>query len=316
MPRRPGNKKVRAYVFQCRDLPAADSDGTSDPFLEFIDSDKPQRTVVVNDNLNPIYYSAIEMMYEANSNEELPPFIIDCYDEDETLVGKNDADFLARATIYYKDAIEKLALTEEDTVPRPAWFPLRFSPKGPVSGEVLISFAVVDDDFSFNKTLDYVHLDEEVDMEEFQVSMNILGMRGLQSPGLLPVKKAFVNFNLKGLVPPMIGTNLRNLKSVAKAPGANPTINTLMKFDVPLPTDELFCPRLSCQVYDTVFAGFSQPIIGNFTIPIGELMIALKLERTTEIKALRTVVDTLGKVARGEARDSLLAKSMRSMVKA
>ena len=146
--------------------------------------------------------------------------------------------------------------------------------------------------------------------------MNILGMRGLQSPGLLPVKKAFVNFNLKGLVPPMIGTNLRNLKSVAKAPGANPTINTLMKFDVPLPTDELFCPRLSCQVYDTVFAGFSQPIIGNFTIPIGELMIALKLERTTEIKALRTVVDTLGKVARGEARDSLLAKSMRSMVKA
>ena len=39
MPRRPGNLKVRAYIFQCRDLPAADSDGTSDPFLELIDSD-------------------------------------------------------------------------------------------------------------------------------------------------------------------------------------------------------------------------------------------------------------------------------------
>jgi len=58
--------------------------------------------------------------------------------------------------------------------------------------------------------------------------MNILGMRGLQSTGLLPVKKAFVNFNLKGLVPPKIGTNLKNLKTDAKAPGANPTINTLM----------------------------------------------------------------------------------------
>jgi len=144
--------------------------------------------------------------------------------------------------------------------------------------------------------------------------MNILGMRGLQSPGLLPVKKAFVNFNLKGLVPPSIGTNLKNLKTVAKAPGPDPTINTLMKFDVPLPTDTLFCPRLSCQAYDTVFAGFSQPIIGNFTIPIGELMIELKKERDTEIKALRTMVDTLGKVARGEARASLLAKSMRGMV--
>jgi len=41
MKKRPGNKRVRAFVYQCRDIPAADSDGTSDPFLEFIDSDKP-----------------------------------------------------------------------------------------------------------------------------------------------------------------------------------------------------------------------------------------------------------------------------------
>ena len=179
MPRRPGNKKVRAYVFQCRDIPAADSDGTSDPFLEFIDSDVPQRTTVVNDNLNPIYYQAIELMYEANCIEELPPFIIDCYDEDQTLVGKNDADYLARATIYYKDAVEKNAVSYEDAVPRPAWFPMRYSAKGPTSGEVLISFVVVDDDFSFEKPLDYVKLEDDVDMKDFQVSMNVLGMRGL-----------------------------------------------------------------------------------------------------------------------------------------
>ena len=82
MPKRPGNHKVRAYIFQCRDLPAADSDGTSDPFLELIDSDGSQKTQTVNDNLNPIYYEAIDMMHEANSIEDLPPFIIDCYDED------------------------------------------------------------------------------------------------------------------------------------------------------------------------------------------------------------------------------------------
>ena len=82
LPRRPGNLKVRAYIFQCRDLPAADSDGTSDPFLQLTDSYVPQRTETVNDNLNPIYYEAKDLMYEANSIEELPPFIIDCYDED------------------------------------------------------------------------------------------------------------------------------------------------------------------------------------------------------------------------------------------
>ena len=41
IPRRPGNLKVRAYIFQCRDLPAADSDGTSDPYLQITDSDVP-----------------------------------------------------------------------------------------------------------------------------------------------------------------------------------------------------------------------------------------------------------------------------------
>lgn len=99
----------------------------------------------------------------------------------------------------------------------------------------------------------------------------------------MPVKKAFVNFNLKGLVPPRIGTNLKNLKTDAKSPGANPTINTLMEFFVPLPIEPLYCPRLSCQVYDQVFAGFSQPIIGNFTIPIGELIHELAAERKAEI---------------------------------
>ena len=112
--------------------------------------------------------------------------------------------------------------------------------------------------------------------------MNVLGMRGLQSPGILPVKKAFVKFNLKGLVPPTIGTNLSNLKTEPTAPGPNPTISTLMKFQVPLPIDPLYCPRLSCQVYDCIYTGFSQPIIGNFTIPIGELMHDLKKERDTE----------------------------------
>jgi hypothetical protein len=63
--------KIRAYVIQCRNLPAADAEGSCDPFIHMwdIDSDgdmlkdKEQTeadkrrtcTSVIEDTLNPIY---------------------------------------------------------------------------------------------------------------------------------------------------------------------------------------------------------------------------------------------------------------------
>lgn len=128
----------------------------------------------------------------------------------------------------------------------------------------------------------------------------MLGLRSLQSPGILPVKKAFINFNLKSLVPPAMGTNLQNLRTEPKAPGPDPTINTLMTFNVPLPIDSLFCPRLSCQVYDNCFAGFSQPMIGTFTIKVGDLIQELREERRTETEALEKIVSQLNRIAEGQ----------------
>lgn len=72
---------------------------------------------------------------------------------------------------------------------------------------------------------------------------------------MLPVKKAFINFNLKSMVPPAIGANLENIKTQPKMPGPDPTLNTLIEINAPLPRDELFCPRLSCTVFDNIVAG-------------------------------------------------------------
>jgi hypothetical protein len=55
-----------------------------------------------------------------------------------------------------------------------------------------------------------VDLSRKIEFKEFQVNMLILGMRNLASPGILPVKKAFVKFNIKSLVPPN-GPALKNI---------------------------------------------------------------------------------------------------------
>jgi hypothetical protein len=46
--------------------------------------------------------------------------------------------------------------------------------------------------------------------------------------------------------------------------------------------------------------GLSQPLIGNFTIPIGDLMRALEKERKEETKAIESVVAELKKFVTGE----------------
>jgi hypothetical protein len=111
-----------------------------------------------------------------------------------------------------------------------------------------------------------------VKSDEFQVDINILGLRELQSVGILPVKKAFVVFNLKSLVSPDDGRALENVRTQPGPLGPNPTINSLVSFKLPLPISPLFCPKLVCTVYDYIFMGFNQPLIGSFTIPIGELI--------------------------------------------
>ena len=77
---------------------------------------------------------------------------------------------------------------------------------------------------------------------------------------------------MKSLVPPNCSQAIENIKTQPGPAGADPTINTVMKFCIPLPTDPLYCPRLSCSVFDNIFKTFMQPLLGVFTIPVGEIM--------------------------------------------
>ena len=52
------------------------------------DSMQTQKTEVIWDNVNPLFYEGIDAIYEANSVEELPPVIVDLFDSDGSLVGK------------------------------------------------------------------------------------------------------------------------------------------------------------------------------------------------------------------------------------
>ena len=75
----------------------------------------------------------------------------------------------------------------------------------------------------------------------------------------MPIQKAFVSFMVKSLTDPRQAGTIQNIKTQPGATGSNPNINSVIKFSIPLPKEELYCPSLSCTVYDQVFLGFSQP---------------------------------------------------------
>jgi hypothetical protein len=126
--RRPPTFLVRAYCFQARDLPAADENGSSDPFIRITDTGKAQDTRVIFDNVNPIFYQALDLGYEANREEDMPPIIIDLFDMDVNTVTKNSVEFLSRAVLSLEDI---LPYSTTDAIVTPKWYPLRFKKGGP-----------------------------------------------------------------------------------------------------------------------------------------------------------------------------------------
>ena len=139
---------------------------------------------------------------DSENYTDAPPVVFDIMDADEGFVS-NSADFLGRCTIYLPD-IRGLAKFE-DEIPEPDWYDIRFGtdPASPACGQVLCSFALFAAD-SMPRPVDIMPkmMNDMVEKLDYDVFINCLGLRELESIGLLPIQKAFVSFMIKSLTDP------------------------------------------------------------------------------------------------------------------
>lgn len=105
-PKRYKSYLVRAYIYQCKDLTAADDDGAADPYVELW-SNLPNRqlTPVVDDNLNPMFFTCLETLVDFDQPETAPPLILNVWDRDDGLL-EGDDDFMGRAVFFIPDAVK------------------------------------------------------------------------------------------------------------------------------------------------------------------------------------------------------------------
>lgn len=244
--------------------------------------DKPLETKVVNNTLWPMFYECIELVIEGKIGE-LPPFVVDCYDVDKKLIGSDTKDFMCRSIIQVDDAACSIVNEASDDTgfpPEPKWHKCYFKQGQQPCGEILVSF-IINTEFDLKwkvphnkiKMMGIAHnpadRDALVQFDEFNVEINVLGLRSLKSSGLLPVKKAYIEFGLKTLVPPIVGATIDNVQTTPGPSGPDPTINTIVSFRMLLPENPKYAPAMACRVYDKIFTGFDGQLVGVFTIPVG-----------------------------------------------
>lgn len=73
----------------------------------------------------------------------------------------------------------------------------------------------------------------------------------------------------------------------------------MIEFTLDLPVEELYCPALACSVYDQVFMGFSQPLLGTFTVEIGKIMQKKIKERKETIETGNRLLEYLDSIIGG-----------------
>lgn len=86
----------------------------------------------------------------------------------------------------------------------------------------------------------------------------------------MPIRKPFIKFNIKSMLPPEKAIAVSDIQTDPRI-GANPNFNTIITFSSSLPVEDIYCPCLTCDVYDSIFLGLRQPIIGSFTVQIGAI---------------------------------------------
>lgn len=200
---------IFCMIFQCKDIPSAEKDGTSDPYISIWNQDGTTvRTNTVKESINPIYYEVKRVVYQYTHAEDAPPMILNVFDHNTIL---KDV-YLGRAVIRLTEAATNefpyegftAQLTDQQVrqIPKPKWHPIRLGndESQPVTGKVLCSFLVTPGDQTFNFNHTNKTLRRSIERRIFNVDINVFGLRELQSFGLMPIRKPYIKFHVKSLM--------------------------------------------------------------------------------------------------------------------
>ena len=257
---------VVCIVYMCRYLISSDSNGSNDPYVRITCVDEMKETSIKHDTINGIWNESLSfntVTLDLNKKSTWPILLIEVLDYDK--IGKDD--LLGSSYVWLSDSPY---VVNDTKAVKPKWYQLYLPKSNSPQGEILLSFYIFDKDHKDK----YREINPIPETVPYSFEINILGLRDIKPLTILPIKKAFIKFDMNSLnVSGNEEDSLQPRTTQPKDKGSNPTINSALKFDLQLPKDEIFMPQLQCEVYDYIFSGYVNPTLGLFLLNIKNLII-------------------------------------------
>ena len=257
---------VVCVVYMCRYLVSKDSTGNNDPYVRITCVNEKRETSIKHETINGIWnemliFDGVDLNLKKKST--WPILLAEVLDYDS---GKDE--LLGSTFIWLSDSPYKI---NETTEMKPKWHQLYSAKSNSPQGEILLSFYIFDQ--KQEHKFMYRNINPVPETKPYTFEINILGLRDLKPLAMLPIKKAYIKFDMNSLnVSGEPENNLPSKTTQPKDKGSNPTINTSLKFDINLPKKEIFLPQLQCQVFDYIFSGMFNPTLGVFLLNLKRLI--------------------------------------------
>ena len=256
---------VVCVVYMCRYLISSDNNANNDPYVRITCVDTKRETSIKHETINGIWnetliFDGVELNIKKKST--WPIILAEVLDYDK--IGKDD--LLGSSYIWLSDSPYGMNDTK---IVKPKWHQLYLPKSNRPQGEILLSFYIFDQK-NKNKFRSINPIPETV---LYSLDINILGLRDIKPLSMMPIKKAYIKFDMNSLN--ISGKKEETLQPRTTQPndkGSNPTINSAIKLDLKLPKDETFIPQLQCEVYDYIFSGLMNPILGIFLLDIKNII--------------------------------------------
>ena len=269
---------VAVVIHMSKGLISTERSGVSDPYVTLKYRDQTVQSSVKNNTMNGIWnekriFTGIEM--DLKDNTTWPVFQLGVYDyntlKDEPM-GYNYV-WLCNSSYTLNDTQQR----------EPKWHKLFLPKSNKQQGQILLSFYIFD---SKNEYLAN-NINTKPDITLYNFEINILGLRQLKPCGIISVKKPFIKFDLNSLnITGKPEDAHANITTIPCSGGANPTINSVIKFEVKLPNKDIYLPELQCEVYDHMLAGLHNPLLGVFSLNLKHIIKKTRRQIDEDISSM------------------------------